>query len=968
MIRDLLKWVAPGVVTVLCGTAAALAMATPAMFGTLAEEGANTLSAAGADWARIKLVGRAVQLTGTASSESERDVAIASLRGVPGMGQVDAAVTIAPLAAPFRTQVLVENSAVTVFGSVPNENFRQRLLARGDLASVDVQIRAGQPTEDAWWIGLEYAIELANLVERGHFELSDRTLNSAGRASSQRALGHLQMALAQMPAGFTIGSIDVEPVLVAPYTWSAKFDGQRIAISGFVPEERVVDRLRTADVSGLPIATGLSLASGAPEGFAEQTRLLLEQLALLEHGEAHIVDGVRRLVGVPPSVEVAQAVTEALTGTGSIIDLSSPRIADYWISINRQSGGTLVFDGFVPDEATRREFSELDGADVNFLKFGSGAPQAYRRAVDFGLTLLDHLSEGRIAINGEALSVSGLAATPSDYKAVLDLVDTRLPQGLTLGQVGVEAPRAANYAFSARRDASGAVVLDGMLPNPDVEAALLAVAGPTARSKVTFASGETPNFVASAQQALSFLQWLHQGRIAYEGTGWSVEGEPRSDLDRASIEAEFAVRALAASGWSLALTAPAVRPGFADPYVWSAERLPDGSFLFEGNVPAESIQAYLKVHVPSRVTDTSVVANGAPEGFAASVRAAVDALLQLDEGRAAYDGDQWILTGRGAASASRDAALTTAEILGLDDASSISVPEAVPVTPYVWSALKTADGITFDGAVPAESLQRFLAVRAGDGVEDRTTLREGAPEDFAADVMRAMDLLALVSEGEIVFDGSNWSASGTAIVPDATAEASALLGASAPRWQLAFMNPALPEVESSPQASPEGPQDADKPAEIPGQDDRPVAESEEPASEPVQPPATLPSGLAQCQARLAELSAHNAILFQSGAAIIAASAATELDAFATALQLCPEATIEVEGHTDADGDDRLNLALSVARAEAVVNALIERGIAPARLYAIGYGESQPVADNATAEGKRKNRRIVISVRDPAATN
>jgi OOP family OmpA-OmpF porin len=126
---------------------------------------------------------------------------------------------------------------------------------------------------------------------------------------------------------------------------------------------------------------------------------------------------------------------------------------------------------------------------------------------------------------------------------------------------------------------------------------------------------------------------------------------------------------------------------------------------------------------------------------------------------------------------------------------------------------------------------------------------------------------------------------------------------------------------------------------------------------------SAPSDLAFCRARVAELSAHNAILFQSGAAIIAAGASAELDAFAEALQRCPSAIIEVEGHTDSDGDDQLNLALSVARAEAVVNALIERGVEPSRLYAIGYGETQPVADNATTDGKRRNRRIVVSVRD-----
>jgi outer membrane protein OmpA-like peptidoglycan-associated protein len=71
--------------------------------------------------------------------------------------------------------------------------------------------------------------------------------------------------------------------------------------------------------------------------------------------------------------------------------------------------------------------------------------------------------------------------------------------------------------------------------------------------------------------------------------------------------------------------------------------------------------------------------------------------------------------------------------------------------------------------------------------------------------------------------------------------------------------------------------------------------------------------------------------------------------------------VEVEGHTDADGDDQLNLALSVARAEAVIEALLARDVAAERLYALGYGETSPISNNDTPEGKRLNRRIVVKV-------
>lgn len=65
----------------------------------------------------------------------------------------------------------------------------------------------------------------------------------------------------------------------------------------------------------------------------------------------------------------------------------------------------------------------------------------------------------------------------------------------------------------------------------------------------------------------------------------------------------------------------------------------------------------------------------------------------------------------------------------------------------------------------------------------------------------------------------------------------------------------------------------------------------------------------------------------------------------------------VEGHTDSDGDDKSNMALSEARAKSVMNKLIELGIDSARLKSKGFGESKPVADNNTPEGKANNRRV-----------
>ncbi|MDD3651425.1 OmpA family protein [Immundisolibacter sp.] len=75
----------------------------------------------------------------------------------------------------------------------------------------------------------------------------------------------------------------------------------------------------------------------------------------------------------------------------------------------------------------------------------------------------------------------------------------------------------------------------------------------------------------------------------------------------------------------------------------------------------------------------------------------------------------------------------------------------------------------------------------------------------------------------------------------------------------------------------------------------------------------------------------------------------------------PNASFEIAGHTDAIGSEQYNLRLSQRRAEAVRDYLVQKGADPSRMTAVGYGESQPVADNATAAGRAQNRRVELRV-------
>jgi len=99
------------------------------------------------------------------------------------------------------------------------------------------------------------------------------------------------------------------------------------------------------------------------------------------------------------------------------------------------------------------------------------------------------------------------------------------------------------------------------------------------------------------------------------------------------------------------------------------------------------------------------------------------------------------------------------------------------------------------------------------------------------------------------------------------------------------------------------------------------------------------------------------INFANGKAVLLPSSNKVLDEIVTVLKNYPDVKIEIQGHTDNVGDRNKNVDLSKARAEAVRTYLLAKGIAESRITSIGYGPDKPVADNAKAAGKAKNRRV-----------
>ncbi len=103
------------------------------------------------------------------------------------------------------------------------------------------------------------------------------------------------------------------------------------------------------------------------------------------------------------------------------------------------------------------------------------------------------------------------------------------------------------------------------------------------------------------------------------------------------------------------------------------------------------------------------------------------------------------------------------------------------------------------------------------------------------------------------------------------------------------------------------------------------------------------------------------VLFDTGKSTLKLSSYEALNDLYEVMKLKETLVVEIAGHTDSTASAETNQKLSENRAQTVRNYLIKKGIREDRITAVGYGETQPVADNGTEEGRQKNRRTEVRI-------
>jgi outer membrane protein OmpA-like peptidoglycan-associated protein len=106
---------------------------------------------------------------------------------------------------------------------------------------------------------------------------------------------------------------------------------------------------------------------------------------------------------------------------------------------------------------------------------------------------------------------------------------------------------------------------------------------------------------------------------------------------------------------------------------------------------------------------------------------------------------------------------------------------------------------------------------------------------------------------------------------------------------------------------------------------------------------------------------ESGILFATNSSSLNVASQNSLSQFATSLRNNPDTDIQIIGHTDNTGSDRINNPLSESRAQAVYNFLVQKGVAGNRMTSMGMGSTQPIADNSNVAGRAENRRVEVYI-------
>ncbi|NNE52202.1 MAG: OmpA family protein [Sulfitobacter sp.] len=579
-------------------------------------------------------------------------------------------------------------------------------------------------------------------------------------------------------------------------------------------------------------------------------------------------------------------------------------------------------------------------------------------AASFSVTLIEENSEigvrdaldqrgmtwAEVEADGLQVTVAGTAPTEAIRFSALSTAGSIVEASRIIDEMEVAAQAViAPPRFSAEilRNDRGISII-GLVPaNTDREAAIKrferAAGGPNVADLLETADYEVP---AGWDDALAFaitaMSQLPRAKASVEAGQVTITAI--ADSIEEKVEMEKRLRRALPSTVRLNLDIAAPRPVIT-PFALRFQMDEEGSRFDACSADTEAARIrILAAATRAGVTGTPrcTVGLGVPSpSWSEAVSAAIDAVQRLGGGSVSFaDADITLMALPGTDESFFDDVIGALET-GLPDVFALQAklpkvvdPNAGP--PEFTATLSPEGQVQLRGRVTDAAMRElansFAKARFGsDSVYTAARVAEGLPDTWPSRVLTGLEALAALNNGAVTVTPDSLSVTGDTGNPDANSEIASLLAGKLG-------------------------QGADYTIEVTYR-------------EKLDPVLGLPTP-DECEAEIGEILKIGKITFEPGSATIDSTALGTMDDIAEILKRCGDLQLEIQGYTDSQGRESMNLALSQSRAESVLNELRARRVLTGSFVAKGYGEENPIANNKTEEGREANRRIEFKLIRP----
>ena len=536
----------------------------------LRQRAADALRGSGLSWAQPGFSGRDGVLSGRALDESEPGKAAEISRKVWGVRVVDDRSELVEKVETYLWSAEMTGGKLVLAGYVPSEELRAEVLRAAAASfpkaplSDTMKVARGAPSREVWLNGVGYAMSQLAGLKRGSVELSGTALSVSGEAADFPSYKGIKKALQKLPQGVKLVSDKVTPPIVDPFVWTAQLAASQLALSGYVPSEKLREDLFAQVKKSFPkvaIVDRMEIADGAPEGWATTVVSSLAGLAQLQEGRVDMSGRAVKLSGQAATEAIAETARGLyrkdvpkpfkLTDDIRALAASPPVAAPFGTSITA-TASTVVLTGAVPSEPARAAIVEaikvrLPGRTIDDrMQIAAGAPDGWQSCLAAAVSGLGRvgggvaqLTDAKLVLTGETANEEVAGAVPGEVRAA---ANRACDADVRIAALGGPEP---NLTWRAVRSADGEVVLEGDVPDVTTRAELARAAaahisGARVVDRMTVANARSQKWGKVADLGLRSLARLRRGEAVLSRQELTVRGEAADTAVAAAVKDQLA--------------------------------------------------------------------------------------------------------------------------------------------------------------------------------------------------------------------------------------------------------------------------------------------------------------------------------------------------------------------------------------------------------------------------------------------